>query len=157
MTAGEPYWLLAVLGDGDGSTPLVAIQPATQSMYDDVAIRLRRARFGRITGRDWRAGVWPVSPTSALDVVRRDLVRVTTGQASLYRVDTHPVTPMWMSAARERRALVALLPVATFDRPPATVDAGLDRLRDLADERQLLGAMAPVRFDLPVRRPAGYR
>lgn len=149
----EPFWLIAVLGAGDGSTPVVAIQPATDDTYAGVATRFKRAGYGRITRREWESAAWPLSPTSAVDVVRGDLIRITTGTASIYTSTACPVTPMWTSAARERRALVALVPVGEFATDEMTTDEGLSRLAVLAGSRLLLGAMAQVRFDLPVSRP----
>lgn len=153
MKQGEPYWLLAVLGDRDGSTPVVGIQPASPDTHAAVATRLRRVGFTRVTGRDWGMALAPISLTSALDVVRGDLVRLTTGTASVYTDRPTGVTPQWTSAARERRALVALVPPGTYAAGEWTTDAGLDQLAALATRRELLAGFAAVRFDKPVQRP----
>ncbi|MEV4122882.1 hypothetical protein [Micromonospora sp. NPDC049645] len=157
MKSGEPFWLLAVLGDREGSTPVVGIQPGRPEQHEQVAVRLRRVGFRPVTGRDWNMAVAPISPTSAVDVVRGDLVRITTGAASVYTDRPNPVTPQWISAARERRALVVLVPSGTYGDGEWVTEPGLDRLAVLAGRRELLAGLAAVRFDLPVQRPAGDR
>jgi hypothetical protein len=151
---GEPFWLLGVVGIGDGSTPVVAIQPATEETHRGVLQRFRRAGYGRISTREWDTATWPLSPTSALDVVGGDLIRVTTGTASIYTAQPVSVTPMWVSAARERRALVGLVPAGSFETEQMTTEEGLAQLGELAGRRVLVGAMAQVRFDMPISRPA---
>lgn len=143
-------WVMAVAGIGDGSTAMLAMQPDDRDQHKQVAIRLRRAAFARIGRYSFERGAWPLSASSAVDVVHRRVVRVTTGQASLYAAGPLEATPMWLSAARERRALVALVPPGTFD-PDAAVpsaDDGLAALSALAAGNGLLGALAVVRFDV---------
>lgn len=153
-TTELPIWVLAVLEPADsGPVALVGIEPVGETLYGQLHSRMRRAGFGQLNTRAWNTATWALSPTAAIDVVRGDLVRITTGQSSVYTAGPMPVSDRWLQAARARRALIALI-------KPGTV-AGVDdddtkiaRLGDLAATRQLLGAMAPVRFDLPVTRPA---
>lgn len=149
-----PIWLLAVLGPpSGGSVALVAIEPTSDDLFDALHKRMRRGGFSQVTEREWHTGAWGLSRTAAIDVVGGDLIRVTTGAASVYTGGPMPVTPRWLEAARARRALVALLPPGTL-AGTEDAEAKKDRIGELAASRQLLGTMAPVRFDLPVSRPA---
>lgn len=150
----EPRWVLAVVGHDDGSTPVLAVQPRSADQYDQVATRLRRGGWKRLSAGEWSRRAWPVAPAGAVDVVGGELVRFTTGTASVYCADDVPTTPMWASAARERRALVALVPPGAFDAAEARAEAGGSPdiagtvFAEAAAGRQLYAALATVRFDV---------
>lgn len=153
LGGNAPIWLLGVLDTRGGPTALVAIEPTTDEMHGTLSDRMRRGGFARVTLPEWNTGWWGLSRTAAVDVVRGDLVRITTGQASIYTGDTMPVTDRWLEAARARRACVALLVPGTLDGATDVADRQR-RVAALVPGRRLLGTMAPVRFDLDVRRPA---
>src|SRR5512142_3434646 len=141
--------MLGVLGHGGGSTPLVAVQPLDDDLHEQIATRLRRGGWRRVSAAEWSRQAWPVAPAGAVDVVGGQLVRITTGTASLYCADDFPLTPMWISAGRERRALVALVPPGTYTEDEASApEPAVDLLGQAAAARRLLAALAVVRFDV---------
>lgn len=152
--AEAPIWLLAVLEPArrDGPVAMVAIEPTTAELFDALTTRMRAGGFAAVSRQEWERVRWGRSRTAAVDVVGGDLIRITTGQTSVYTGGPMPVTEAWMSAARRGRALVALLVPGTLAGAPADADKH-ERVAGLTSTGQLLGTMAPVRFDLPVRRP----
>lgn len=156
-------WIFTVVVYGDVLTPLVAQQPDNPADYEYIKVRLNRVQFGRITPTQFEAGPWPYSPTSAIDVVGNDFIRLTTGTASIYTAERMPVHPLWMETARTRRARFALLPPGVFpvdneanEAPPdLTPSWQIDMMMQLCAQRRLLGGTAKVRFDMPISRPAG--
>jgi hypothetical protein len=148
-----PIWLLAVVEVSSGPTAMVAIEPQTAEVYEHVHTRMRRGGFTKVTRREWDTSTWALSTTAAVDVVHGDLVRITTGAASIYTAGPMPVSAGWLEAARCRRVLVALVVPGTLGLD-GTSEQKQQRLADLVDRRQLVGTMAPARFNLPVRRPS---
>jgi len=150
VAVSAPLWITAVLGHGGGSTPMVAVQPRDQATHDQVAPRLRRGGWKRVSAAEWDRQAWPLAPAGAVDVVGRALVRLTTGTASVYCADQVAVTPMWASSAHERRALVVLFPPGafTFTGEERDHEAFSSVLGDLAAARRLYAALAVVRFDV---------
>ena len=137
-------WMLGVFGLGNESVPAVGIQPDQQAEHTALATRLRRGGWKRVYKTDWDTGRWPESHAGALDVVDGRLVRLTTGAASVYTGEPMELTPMWRSAARERRAVVTLLEPGTLD--PAHGPEDLDAL--MRSGAHLLAAGTAVRFDV---------
>lgn len=149
-----PIWLVSVIEAGrSGPTAMLGIEPQTDELYGHIRDRMRRGGFRKVTHREWNTATWGLSLTAAVDVVRGDLVRVTTGATSIYTASRCPVTDTWMNAARTRRVLVALLPAGTLG-DDLTDDEKQGRVADLVGRRELLGTMAPARFNMPVHRPS---
>lgn len=155
--ARDARWLLGVVGHDDGSTAVIAYL-AGPDMLDAVTKRLRAGGWERVNAHDWGRGNWPVARAGglhgAVDVYGGELIRFTTGKASFYAApggDTGmPMTPMWMSAARERRVLVVTLP----DDPDLPEQTGDDpeKLHEIltaaAAGRSLWAGLCEVRFDV---------
>ncbi len=148
QVSGDPRWIAAVLGHGGGSTPAVVLQPRDQATHDQVAVRLRRGGWTRVSAAEWNRQAWPLAPAGAVDVVGGVLVRFTTGAASVYAAEDLAVTPMWTSAARERRALVALVPPDAFTDEEYEPEAAGGVLGQLAAARRLHAGLCAVRFDV---------
>lgn len=151
-----PRWLVIVMGqDEQLAHAALVIEPASMDAYSQLRRRMRSAGFNRITGHAYSTLTWPYAAHAAVDVVKGNLIRITTGQSSIYAghadAPPFPLTARWIASARARRVLVGLV------RPGALVDgddvARQGALLDAVDGGLLLGASARARFDLPVSRP----
>lgn len=149
----KPIWLLVVFGDPADPRPFLAVQPATAEHYDAIRERFLAGWFTPVSLRQWNARMWPRAPRAAVDVVRGDLVRITTGEASIYTTDAMQVPPLWFTTAQHRHALVALLPLGTLT-DDSDDDASKAAIEQAVGRGEVYGAAVRVRFDMPVRRPA---
>lgn len=149
--------MLAVVGDGAGfSTSVLAIEPRDEETWMAAGAKLREGGWQRISRRDWSRCVAAVVPYGAVDVVKHKVVRVAVNStASIFAAAEVQTTPMWTSAARERRALVALTPPGAFPQEQYSPDEVGDVLYDVAGSRALLAALVPVRFDVFTGRVPG--
>jgi hypothetical protein len=128
------------------------MQPGDLSQFEAARVRLARGGWKRVSASEWRRQAFAVAPAGAIDVVGGDFVRITTGAASFYAglEDTRRVTPMWRSAAVERRAFAGLVLPGRFDDEFGMDLAGRHDVLELAASQQgLWGALVPVRFDAP--------
>lgn len=141
----EPLWNLLVVGNDTSKTAVLAIQPRDQQTYEAVAPRMRRGGAGRITGREFEKGLWPLSAGMTV-VMKGDVVSHLHVTGSTILATGHVGTSgLWRAAADERgRVLALLVPADTWDDE---VDgegalATADRINKLAVDRKLLGGLA---------------
>lgn len=147
---GAAEWALAVYELAGTLVPVVAICPDDETAHGALATRLRRGGWKRVYPADWDTGRWPTAPAGALDVAGGELVRLTTGTASVYAHGALVLMPLWRSAAYElRRAVVALVPPGTFPAAAADPDADPEEMGALLRAApRLLAAQVTVRFDV---------
>ncbi len=144
-----PTWGLLVLADSRGfSTPLVVVIFRDDEQWNAVTVRANAGGWRRPRLADWQRGAWDLTPHGAVDVVGKELVRVTTGRASLYAAPPVQTTPMWVSAAREKRAVVAFAPPGTLQGEYTGPEEFGQAVAALTADRRLWAGLAPVRFDV---------
>lgn len=173
MLERNARWAIGVVDHDSGTTPVIAYF-AKPGLYDDAVRRVRAGGWTRTSAHEFQQARWPVARSGhlhgAVDIYAGHLVRFTTGRASFYAVDpaagqtrfatghptVHtagpnqqgmPMTPMWLSAARERRALVTVLPYVPPE-PDSTPERIMQDLTTAADTRTLWAGLCETRFDI---------
>ncbi len=140
-------WFVAVVGDNAGTTPFLIIVPKDAATYEQARGPLRRDGWAHPSLAEWGRGAYTAAPRGVVDVVKGQIVRVSTGPNRCHLFGSAAITPMWCSAARERRALVVLVPHDSMPEPEYVPEAIGVRLAELAAERLVTAALAKVTFD----------
>lgn len=162
-THESDHWLLLTLAAHGRRLPVLVVVIDNMADFKAAAARCSAARFTTISRHEWKTGKFPISTTAAVDVVKNQLVRFTTGMASFYAADDVDVTPTWMAAGTEAgECLIAIAPPGSLDDFDPAADLFLheadDKLAALAGERKILGALGKFRVDVFTgRRPTVRR
>ncbi len=141
------FWFTTVIGDRDGTTATLVIVPSDVASRDAAIRPLRRSGWTRVVRPQWIQGAWSHAPDGVLDLVDTEVVRIGASGANIFARERIPTTPMWRSAARERRALVVLVGPDAFPDRNLTPEQYDERLADLAGAGDVTAGLVTVRFD----------
>ncbi len=145
----RPRWIVAIDEDPHRgvSTPMIVIVPRDVATHDQVAGAFRRGGWVRPSRAEWARGSWTLARKGRVDVVEAKVARVSTGGAYFFPYVAPDTSPRWRSAARETRALVALVPHDSFPEETYSDDRIRDRIAALVARRAVTAALVDVRFD----------
>ena len=145
MTGGQAgSWYSFVAATTGESTATVVIQPPSEDAYDYLTMRMRSAGWRDVRRQDWETMACPAGD-GALHLVGPAIRCLDIGTTHIYTASPLDMSPMWISAARERPGAVALVPPGTFSAGDDPATTG-QRISELADRHELLAALVPVRF-----------
>ncbi len=148
MTAGPARWFTTAAEDRNGTTAALVIVPGSQDHYAAALRPLRRNGWTQPSRNECDKGAWTVAPGSVLDLVDNAIVRVGAPTAQFFPRGPIDTPPVWRSAARERRALVALAPPGSFPNSEDHTPEEFGKLLvNLAGQRLLATALVTVRFN----------